>query len=214
MPVCLCRSWLGSSMLKQKKPNILRRFYHWTLAWADHPQAQWALFFIALIEASVFPIPPDVLLLALALGRPELSFRLAALSTAGSTVGACLGYLIGMFMFASIAQPMLEFYHAMDKFNHVQTLFLDYGVWIVLIAGFSPIPFKVITIAAGAFEQAFLPFILAAIASRGARFYLEAALMYWGGARLRAWVERYFEYLTVAVVLVMLAGFGLMYLWQ
>lgn len=194
------------------KPRWLRRCYNWTLAWADHPQAQAALFFIAVIEASVFPIPPDILLLALALGRPELGLRLAAIATAGSLVGACIGYMIGMLLFVSVAQPLLEFYGAMQQFEHVQQLFTEYGLWVVLVAGFSPIPFKVVTIAAGAFGLSFPGFALAALLSRGARFYLEGALLRWGGSRLRALVERHFELLTLAVVVLVASGFAVLWM--
>jgi len=116
-----------------------------------------------------------------------------------------------MFLLATIAIPILEFYHAMPTFHHVQALFQEYGIWVVAVAGFSPIPFKVITIASGAFGMAFLPFLLTAFVSRGARFFLEAALMYWGGARFRDWVERYFEWLTVAVSVAVIGGFA--FLW-
>lgn len=186
----------------------LRRLYHWTLAWANHPQAQLALLLIAMVEASVFPIPPDVLLLALALGRPDLSLRFAAVATAGSTLGAAIGYAIGWFLLGSIGIPVLECFGAMEQFAHVQQLFQAYGVALVLIVGFSPIPFKVITIAAGAFGLSFWSFMAAALLSRGARFYLEGALMRWGGERLRNWIEAYFEWMTVLVVLLVLAGFG------
>lgn len=167
-----------------------------------------------MVEASVFPIPPDVLLVALALGRPDLGLRFAAIATAGSVAGAAVGYGIGMFLFTGLAQPLLEFYHAMDQFRHVQQWFQDYGVAIVLVAGFSPIPFKVITIAAGAFGLPFVPFLAAAILSRGARFYLEGGLLRWGGERLRMLVDRHFEWLTVAVVVLVLAGFAMMWLWH
>ncbi len=193
------------------KPAWLRRCYHWTLSWADHPQAQVALFFIAIIEASIFPIPPDILLIALALGRPELGIRLALLATAGSAVGACIGYIIGMLLFVSVAKPVLEFYGAMEQFYHVQALFNEYGLWVVLIAGFSPVPFKVITIAAGAFGLPFSGFMAATFISRGARFFIEGGLLQWGGERLRVLVERHFEVLTVAVVMLVIAGF--VFLW-
>ncbi|MDQ6976201.1 MAG: YqaA family protein [Mariprofundaceae bacterium] len=205
---------LATEKHTQRKDSCLRRVYHWTLAWANHPQARWALFFIALIEASVFPIPPDVLLLALALGRPDLSLRFAGLATAGSTIGAAIGYGIGMLLLASVGIPILTFFGAMPQFDHVQALFQDYGVALVLIAGFSPIPFKVITIAAGAFGLSFWMFLLAALCSRGARFYLEGAVMRWGGERLRTWVERYFEWLTLLVVVLVVAGFAVLWLFR
>ncbi len=170
------------------------------------------MFCIALIEASVFPIPPDILLIALALGRPAAALSFAALATAGSVVGAMIGYAIGMFLFAAVAQPVIEFYHATETFNHVQQWFVDYGVAIILIAGFSPIPFKVFTIAAGAFGLSFPAFVAAAIISRGARFYIEAALLRWGGDRLRDFVEKYFEWLTVVVAVVVVGGFALLWL--
>jgi len=190
----------------------LRRLYNWTLSLAEHRHATRALFFVAVIESSVFPIPPDVLLLLMSMSSPTSAFRLAAVTTAGSTIGAAIGYGIGMFLFVAVAQPVLEFYHAMETYNRVQELFVEHGIWVVAIAGFSPIPFKVITIASGAFGMSFIPFILTALVSRGARFYMEAALMYWGGDKLRHWVERYFEWLTIAVTLAVVGGFALL-LW-
>lgn len=199
-------------MIESKSPaavkeSWLRRAYHWTLDWAEHPQAKWALFFIALIEASVFPIPPDILLLGLALGRPDLALRFAAICTAGSTVGAILGYAIGLLLFASVAEPVLQFYGIMEQFHTVEGLFLEWGLLLVLIAGFSPIPFKVITIAAGAFGLPFIGFVFAALLSRGARFFLEGGLLRWGGDDLRAWVEKYFEWATLAVGVLVVLGF-------
>lgn len=179
---------------------------------AEHPHARWALFAVAVIEASVFPIPPDVLLIAMALSRPDFALRYAAISTVGSTVGAALGYCIGMFLLASVAMPIIEFYHAVEKFGQVQQWFIEYGLGLVLVAGFSPIPFKIITIAAGAFGLPFLGFIGACIVSRAARFYLEAALLRWGGDRLRALVEKHFELLTVAVTLLVIIGFAMLWL--
>jgi membrane protein YqaA with SNARE-associated domain len=192
---------------RQTDDSWLRRAYHWTLDWAEHPQAHWALFFIALIEASVFPIPPDILLLALALGRPDLSLRFAAICTAGSTVGSVLGYVIGMLLFASVAEPVLQFYGAMEQFHHVETWFEAWGLWLVLIAGFTPIPFKIITIAAGAFGLPFVGFIVSAFISRGARFFLEGGLLRWGGERLREWVECYFEWITLVIGILVVIGF-------
>jgi len=190
-----------------KKESLLRRMYHWTLAWAEHPQARYALFFVALIESSVFPIPPDILLLALALGQPKSAIKFAAITTAGSTVGAALGYAIGMFLLASIGQPIIEFYGLTSQYAQAGDWFAEYGVAIVLIAGFSPIPFKVITIAAGGFGLTFVPFILAALASRGARFFLEGALLQWGGPKLRELVEKYFEWITIGATLLVVLGF-------
>ncbi|GAV20920.1 SNARE associated Golgi protein [Mariprofundus micogutta] len=189
----------------------MRRLYNWTLAQADHPHAQRVLFLIAVIEASVFPIPPDVLLLLMSMSSPGSAFRLAAITTAGSAIGAAIGYAIGMFLFVTVAQPIIEFYHATETFDNVQQLFIEHGIWVVAVAGFSPIPFKIITIASGAFGMPFIPFILAALASRAARFYLEASLMYWGGEKLRRWVEKHFELLTVLVTVAVIGGFALLW---
>ena len=190
-----------------KKESWLRRLYHWTLSWVDHPSAQYALFFIALIESSVFPIPPDILLIALALGKPQWALRFAAITTAGSTVGAVLGYGIGMFLLASIGQPIIEFYGLTSQYQQAGSWFTEYGVWIVLIAGFSPIPFKVITIAAGAFGLDFVLFILSALVSRGARFFLEGGLLRWGGPSVREFVEKHFELMTMLATLLVALGF-------
>jgi len=190
-----------------KKLSWLRRLYHWTLSWADHPSAQYALFFIALIESSVFPIPPDILLIALALGQPKSALRFAAITTAGSTLGAAVGYGIGFLLWASVGQPIIEFYGLSSQYLKAEDWFAMYGVAIVLIAGFSPIPFKVITIAAGAFGLAFVPFLLAALVSRGARFFLVAAILRWGGDRLRHFVEKHFELMTILITLLVVAGF-------
>jgi len=190
-----------------KKVSLLRRLYYWTLSWAEHPSAKYALFFIALIESSIFPIPPDILLIALALGKPQWGIRLAAITTAGSTVGAIVGYGIGLFLFASIGQSIIDFYGLSSQYLKAEDWFAVYGVAIVLIAGFSPIPFKVITIAAGAFGLDFLLFVLSALVSRGARFFLVGGLLQWGGPRLRAFVEKHFELLTVLVTLLVVIGF-------
>lgn len=204
----------GEVPVNARRDNWLRRSYQWTLSLSNHPHAGTALFLVALIESSVFPIPPDVLLMALALGRPAHCFRYAAFATAGSTVGAALGYLIGMALFVSVAMPVIEFYGVMSQFETARSWFEQYGVAAVLIAGFSPIPFKVFTIAAGAFGLQFMPFMLAALVSRGARFYLESALLHWGGPRLRELVEKHFEWITIAVTILVVAGFGLLWLFR
>jgi len=199
-------------MLKEEKLSWLKRLYHWTLSWAEHPAALYALFFIALIESSVFPIPPDILLMALSLGKPASALRFAAIATLGSTVGAMLGYGIGLFLFSSVGQVIVDFYGLSSQFAQAETWFADYGVAIVLIAGFSPIPFKVITIASGAFGLDFVFFILAALVSRGARFYLEAGLLKWGGDKVRDYVENHFELLTMFATVLVVAGFGAIWL--
>ncbi|MDX8390874.1 MAG: VTT domain-containing protein [Mariprofundaceae bacterium] len=192
--------------------NSLHRCYQWTLSWAEHPQARLGLFLIAVIEASVFPIPPDILLIALALGKPQQSLHFATIATIGSTIGAIIGFLIGMFLYTAVALPIIEFYGAGARFAEVQSYFVAYGVAFVLVAGFSPIPFKLVTIAAGAFALPFMEFVIAALIARAARFYLEAIVLQWGGERLRAVIEQYFGWLTTLVVLLVIAGFMVLWL--
>jgi len=152
-------------------------------------------------------VPVRKALLALVLGKPGLGMRLAAITTAGSTLGAALGYGIGLFLFAGIGQGIIDFYGLQHQYLKAEDWFAAYGVMIVLVAGFSPIPFKVITIAAGAFGLNFTLFMLAALVSRGARFFLEGALLQWGGNALREFVEKHFEWLTVIVTALVVLGF-------
>lgn len=184
----------------------LRRLYDWVLSWSHHRHAQTALFALAFAEASFFPIPPDVLLIAIALGLPKRAFRFATVATAGSVLGGLAGYAIGYGLMASVGQRILDFYHLHAQFDRIREWYLAYDVWAVGVAGFTPIPYKVFTIAAGAFDMDPLRFTLASIISRGARFFLVAGLIYHFGAGIRDFVDRYFNLLTV-VFTVLLVGF-------
>jgi len=184
----------------------LRRLYDWVLSWAHHPHASIALFAIAFAESSFFPIPPDVLLIALALGVPTRAFRFALITTSGSVLGGMAGYGIGYGLMASVGQWILDLYNFHAQFARIRELYLQYDVWAVAIAGFTPIPYKIFTIAAGAFEMDPLRFALASIISRGARFFLVAWLIYHYGATIRGFIDRYFNLLTV-VFTVLLVGF-------
>lgn len=186
----------------------LRRLYHWVLTWAEHPYAPAALFVIAFAESSFFPIPPDVLLIALALGAPRRGLYLALLATVGSVLGGIAGYGIGHGLMASIGQAILDFYGMQDEFDRIRRWYLEYDVWAVAVAGFTPIPYKVFTIAAGAFDMDLWRFTAASLVSRGARFFLVAGLIYHYGAPIRHFIERYFNALTV-VFMVLLVGFFL-----
>lgn len=189
------------------KGGALRRLYHWVLGWADRPGGTWALFGIAFAEASFFPIPPDVLLVPLALGRVRRSLWFAFVCTAGSVLGAIAGYAIGAFLFASIGRPILELYDGVDQFAHLGQLFDENLLLTLGTAGFTPIPFKVFTIAAGAFAVSFPAFVAISALSRGARFFLVAGLIRAFGEPIRAFIERYFNLLTVAFVVLLVLGF-------
>lgn len=186
---------------------LLRGLYDWVLAWADSPYATVALFVIAFTESSFFPIPPDVLLLALALSRPKQAFRYALICTLGSVSGAAFGYLIGLGFYESVGRKIIALYGAESYYLSIQRLYRSYDALAVMVAGFTPIPFKVATIAAGVFEIDFVVFMLAALASRGARFYLLSLLVWRFGPPIRVFIERYFNLLTVIFFVMLVGGF-------
>lgn len=178
-------------------------------SFADKPYALPALFFLALIEASVFPIPPDVLLIAVAALNRRKALPAALWCTAGSAIGGVLGYGIGYGLMASIGEPIVEFYHAQHHWERVVAAYQgDFGIWFLAIAAFTPVPYKVATIAAGATGMALAPFILVSILGRGARFFLVAGLLYLAGDRVRVFIDRYFDKLSIAFLLLLLGGFA------
>jgi membrane protein YqaA with SNARE-associated domain len=184
----------------------LRRMYDWVLSWAGHRHAPAALFVLAFAESSFFPVPPDVLLIALALSAPTRAFRLAAITTVGSVLGGLGGYVIGYGFMSSIGNWILDTYSFHAQFERIREFYLHYDIWAVGIAGFSPIPYKVFTIAAGAFDMDPWRFTLASLVSRGARFFLVAWLIWRYGAPIRSFIDRYFNMLTI-VFTVLLVGF-------
>ena len=139
------------------------------LNWAAHPLAERYLAGLSLAESSFFPIPPDVMLLPMTVAQPKNGWRFAFITTLTSVVGGILGYLIGKYLFIYIGEGIINFYHAQQKFEHVKDLFDLYGVWIIFIAGFTPIPYKLFTITAGVLSMTFLPFVLASFIGRGCR---------------------------------------------
>lgn len=182
---------------------LLHGLYDWTVAWAGSPYAVWALVAIAFAESSVFPVPPDVLLIVLCLGDPGGAFGYAAAATAGSVLGGMAGYGIGY----GGGRPLMERVFSRTTIQRVHDAFQRYEAWAVAIAGFTPIPYKVFTIGAGVFYVDFKVFVLASVLSRGARFFLVAGLLYVYGAPIKAFIERYFELLTVVFVVLLIAGF-------
>ena len=194
----------GQSLLRE---NPLRRIYQWVLSFAEKPHGTWALFWVAFAESSFFPIPPDVLLIALSVGKPARSFFFAAVSTLGSVLGACVGYLIGLQFYELAGRPIIQFYGVEQRYLQVQTLYQHYDALAVAVAGFTPIPYKVFTIAAGAFHIDFPTFILASILSRGARFALVGGLIWWMGPQIKRFIDRYFNLLTIVFVILLAGGF-------
>lgn len=179
----------------------VRRLYDWVLTWANSRHSLTALAILAFTEASFFPIPPDVLLMALALSLPHLSYRYALIATLGSVLGAALGYLIGWALWDGLSGLFYAYVPGVTEagFRQVGDLFSRYGFWVIFAAGFTPIPFKIFTIAAGVFSINFPVFMLASLIGRGLRFYLVAALFYYIGQPARRIIEKYFNLLTVLV---------------
>ena len=182
--------------------------YTWTLHWGESPQALAALFLIALAESSVFPIPPDVLLITIVAARPRAWLRAAAACTGGSAIGAMIGYAIGAGFMATLGQSIVDFYGAQAHWDRVVGLYTgEWGVWFLAVAAFTPIPFKVATISAGATQMPFVPFVVVSFIGRGARFLLVAAILRVCGAEVRRQLERHFDTATVLFLALLIGGF-------
>ncbi len=186
---------------------MLRRLYDWVLYWAETPYGTWALFLLAFCESSFFPIPPDILLIALAVAIPKKSLKYALICSAGSVLGGCFGYLIGWQFMASIGSPIVDFYGLGAKVDYIGALYTKYDAWAVGIAGFTPIPYKVFTIAAGVFKINFSVFVLTSLLSRSARFFIVGGLIYKFGPKIQGFIDKYFNILAVAFTVLLVVGF-------
>jgi membrane protein YqaA with SNARE-associated domain len=189
---------------------MLHRLYERTLALAASPRAPLWLAGIAFAESSFFPIPPDVLLIPMALARPQRAWFLAAVCTVASVIGGALGYYIGYAVFDQLARPLIDFYGYGARFAAFQAMYAQYGLWIVLIKGLTPIPYKIVTIASGAAHFDFWVFMLASLATRGARFFLVAGLIRLFGTSVRDFIERRLTLVTSAVAVGVIGGFLLL----
>lgn len=187
----------------------LRRLYDWVLHWADTPYGGMALFLLAFAESSVFPIPPDVLLVALCVGERLKSFRFALICAAGSLLGGAAGYAIGWGAWSAVGPYFFAYVPGFseDKFELVRGLYEQYDFWVVFVAAFTPIPYKVITIAAGVFSINFPMFMLASLIGRSARFFLVAGLLYVFGEPVRDFIDKRFDFLAIAFVILLIGGF-------
>jgi membrane protein YqaA with SNARE-associated domain len=185
-----------------------RSIYDWTIRWAETPQSLWALFLIALVESSVFPVPPDVLLIAIVAAAPRNWLLAASLCSLGSLVGAALGYGIGYGFMAGIGDRIVEFYRAEHHWERVVGIYTGpWGIWFLAAAAFTPIPFKVATIAAGATGMPFVPFLLVSALGRAGRFFLVAAILRVFGAPVRRVLEKHFDLAAVAFFVLLVGGF-------
>jgi membrane protein YqaA with SNARE-associated domain len=199
--------------------NWMRKMYAWILKWAETPYGPLVLFVLAFAESVFFPVPPDVLLIALALGNSGKSFRFALYCTAGSVSGAFAGYAIGHFAWIGANGEFTDF--ALFFFNNIpgfsvslfaaiKALFIQWDFWVIFTAGFTPIPYKVFTVTAGVFDINLFMFFLASFISRGVRFFLLAFLIWKFGPGIKRFIEKYFNILAMGFTVVLIGGFILM----
>jgi membrane protein YqaA with SNARE-associated domain len=186
---------------------MLKRLYHWTLAKAAHQKAPYWLAAVSFIESSFFPIPPDVMLAPMCLAKPHKAFQYALICTIASVVGALFGYAIGYFLFETVGSAILDFYGLDEQFEGFKVSFNEQGWLIVLLAGFTPLPFKVITIAAGATAMPLYILVIASIIARSARFFLVGALLWKFGQPMQDWIDKHFALATTVVGVLFVGGF-------
>ena len=189
--------------------NLLRSLYNWTLKKAEHKYSSWILSIVSFSESSFFPIPPDVLLIPMIIAKRTKAWTYALICTLSSVIGGVAGYVIGFFLFNSIGILIVEFYHLSNSFNTFENYYKEYGIIIVLGAGFTPFPFKFITIASGVFSLNIFLFILTAFIARGLRFYLLACLLFIFGEKIKILIDKYFNILAVLFFILLLGSFML-----
>ncbi len=189
--------------------DVARRIYDWVLHWADTPYAVTALALLAFAESSFFPIPPDVLLIAMCLGARQRSWRFALVCSISSVLGGIAGYGIGALAWSQVDQIFFTYIpgFSAETFEHVRALYLDWGILIVFTAGFSPIPYKLFTITSGVMDLPLLPFIGASAVGRAARFFLVAGLIFKLGEPVKKIIDEYFNWLALAFCVLLIGGF-------
>lgn len=188
--------------------KIFSYLYNKMRSWSLHRRAPYFLAGVSFIESSFFPIPPDVMLISMGLVKPDRAWRYALITTGFSVLGGIFGYLIGCYGL-TLVEPLIKASSYEALYKEVALWFQKEGIWVILIAGFTPIPYKIFTIAAGALKMAFLPFVLASIVGRGLRFYLVSALMYWCGGRIEGHLRRYVDAIGWVFLLLITLAFCL-----
>lgn len=187
--------------------KVIRRLYGWVVGWAETRRAEQALAGIAFAESSFFPIPPDPLLIAMVMAKPTHFLRHATICTVASTFGGVFGYLIGLMLFSTVGTWIIETYHLQEEFVHIGTRYEENALLTVFTAAFTPIPYKLITVAAGVFQINFVMFVFGSLIGRGMRFFLVAFLMHHLGRRYKDSIEKYIDILSVAFVALLILGF-------
>lgn len=187
--------------------KFIRKIYDWVLGWADSKWGTLALFLFAVAEASFFPVPPDVLLIALCLGCPKRSFRYALVCLAGSLTGAAISYGIGFWAWEAMSGWFIPGLFSQEAFDAVGATYEQWNFWAVFTAGFTPIPYKIFTLAAGVFKINFPMFIFASAVGRGLRFFLLGWLIWKFGAPIKGFIDKYFNWLVLAFTVLLIGGF-------
>jgi membrane protein YqaA with SNARE-associated domain len=196
--------------------NWLKQMYNWVLKWAETPYGPAALFILAFAESVFFPIPADVLLIALALGNSGKAFRFALNCTIGSVSGAFAGYALGHFAWITAGGEFTGFANfffnnvpgfSISLFNSIKAMFVEWDFWVIFTAGFTPIPYKVFTVTSGVFDINIIMFFIASLISRGARFFLVAFLIWKFGPTIKSFIEKYFNLLAMGFTVVLIGGF-------
>ncbi len=190
--------------------RLLRRLYDWVLHWADTPYGTPALLILAFAESSFFPVPPDVLLIALSLSIPKKAFRYALICAMGSVLGGMVGYAIGHFGYEAVGKPIIDFYNGHAVMEKIEMQYERYGFWGVLIAAVTPIPYKVFTISSGFFRFDFWTFLFASVIGRSLRFFAVAGLIYLFGPPIKSFIDKYFNILSIVFVILLISGFILL----
>ena len=186
---------------------MMERIYKWTMQKAAHEKAPHALFWISFAESSFFPIPPDVMLIPMVLAKRAKAWFFATICTIGSVLGGILGYAIGYFLYETLGQWVIQVYGLQTQFEAYRAAYNDWGLWIILIKGLTPIPYKIGSIASGAAAFDFWVFLAASVVTRGRRFFLVAGLLYWLGEPIREFVEKRLTLLTTLFVVALVGGF-------
>lgn len=185
---------------------MLRKLYDWVIAYSAKPSAPWALAFVSFAESSVFPIPPDVLLVPMTLARPDRAWRYALIATIASVIGGLVGYAIGALLYESVGKFLIDLYGYGNKVDAFRAAYAHYGHWVILLKGLTPIPYKLVTITSGFAEYSLGWFIVLSIITRGARFFLLAALLHYFGPMAREFIEKRLGLVTLGLLAVVVLG--------
>ncbi|MDQ7052113.1 MAG: YqaA family protein [candidate division KSB1 bacterium] len=196
-----------SSDIQTKSRNWVRRIYDWMLGWAETPYGIYALAILAFAESSFFPVPPDVLLIALAIGAPKKSLKFAAICTLASVIGGIAGYYIGYGAYEAIGKPIVDAYNGQPVMDRISMWYTQYGFWGILIAAITPIPYKIFTIASGVFTFHFGEFLLASVIGRSIRFFAVAGLIAIFGPQIKSFIDKYFNILSIIFTILLIGGF-------